>query len=583
MSIATHSTPSPYKDFSFPLNVYAQAIALEEGRVEYLHYGLFEPGVTDLGQAQAHSTELLLARLPAPPCRILEVGVGLATTLALLLDKGYDIHGITPDGQQIDHARARLGESAPVSCVRLEDFVSDTPFDVILFQESAQYIEPIDLFNSGLNLMKPGGQILIIDEFALRLEGEINEGLHPLDDFIALSARFGFKLIDRLDLSALAAPTLDYLLRVTTQHRPRLCEELALTSVAMEHLDESNRAYRHKYAEGRYGYALLLLKKGEMPRWRLGRMDETHRDEMLNLFEQAFGHRMTPAFWQWKYGAGRGREIGIWSGSQLVAHYGGMPRSVRYFGRTVSGIQIGDVMVSVAERGVLTRTGPFFLMATSFLERYVGFGKPFLLAFGFPQERAIRLAERLGLYAEVDQMSEIVWPPLPRTPKWLSRLTPVRMNDATAQYEIDRLWQAMTENLSDAIIGERDWAYLRYRYFEHPVNRYEVYAVRQRFTGRYQGVIVLRQIGERCELIDLVAPLKNLPLLVVHARRLAGLGGSSSLHCNITERFAGLLQGADGVRHTQGIRIPTIIWSDGPSPETIKHRWWLMFGDTDFQ
>ena len=583
--MSTVITPaiSPYKHFTFPLNVYAQALEFEEGRAEHLHFGLFEPGITDLGRAQAHSTEWLLSKLPLPPCRILEVGIGLATTLTLLLDKGYDIHGITPDGQQIAHARARLGESAPVTCVRLEDFTTDMGFDVILFQGSAQYIEPLDLFNCALNLLKPGGTILILDEFALRREGEVNEGLHLLDDFIQLSARFGFKLNDQLNLSALAAPTLDYLLRVTTRHQQRLCETLELNPVEMEVLNDSNRAYRQKYAEGRYGYALLLLEKKGMPRWRPGRMTDAHIDEMRTLFEETFGHCMTPAFWHWKYGAGRGREVGVWSGDQLVAHYGGIPRAVRYFGRTVSSIQIGDVMVSATERGVLTRTGPFFLMAASFLERYVGFGKPFLLAFGFPQDRAIRLAKRLGLYAEVDQMTEIVWPPLPRTPKWLSRLTPVQMNDATAQHEIDRLWQAMAADLKYAIIGERNWAYLRYRYFEHPVNAYEVLAVRHRLTKRYQGVIVLRRIGERCELIDLVAPIKNLPLLVIHARRMAELGGSKGLHCNITERFVALLQGKEGVKQDQGIRIPTSLWGAVPSPETIRHHWWLMFGDTDFK
>lgn len=583
--MSTVATPaiSPYKHFTFPLNVYAQALVFEEGRAEYLHFGLFEPGVTDLGRAQTHLTALLLSRLPAPPCRILEVGVGLATTLALLQGKGYDIHGISPDKQQIAHALARLGENAPVTCVKLENFVSGTGFDVILFQGSAQYIEPLDLFNCALNLLKPGGTVLIIDEFALRREGEANEGLHLLDNFTQLSARFGFRLIDRLDLSALAAPTLDYWLRVTSLHQQQLCETLELTPVEMARLNNSNRACRQRYADGRYGYGLLLLKKEDAPRWRLGRMEDAHQDEMRALFEQTFGHRMTPEFWHWKYGAGRGREVGVWSGNRLVGHYGGMSRTVRYFGRTISAIQIGDVMVSATERGVLTRTGPFFLMAASFLERYIGFGKPFLLAFGFPQERAIRLAERLGLYTEVGQMTEIVWPSLPRTPKWLSRIAPVQINDATAQHETDQLWQAMAADLNNAIIGERDWAYLRYRYFEHPVNIYEVYAVRQRFTKRYQGIIVLRRIGERCEWIDLIAPLKNLPLLVSHARRLSGLGGSSSLHCNITERFSALLQGTEGVRHTQNIRIPTSIWGAVPSPEAIRHHWWLMLGDTDFK
>ena len=34
------SSESPYKHLYYPLNVYAMALQLEEGRVDYLHYGL---------------------------------------------------------------------------------------------------------------------------------------------------------------------------------------------------------------------------------------------------------------------------------------------------------------------------------------------------------------------------------------------------------------------------------------------------------------------------------------------------------------------------------------------------------------
>ena len=35
-------TLEQYRDFPFPLNVYAHVLALEEGDVTYLHYGLFD-------------------------------------------------------------------------------------------------------------------------------------------------------------------------------------------------------------------------------------------------------------------------------------------------------------------------------------------------------------------------------------------------------------------------------------------------------------------------------------------------------------------------------------------------------------
>src|SRR3990167_3985579 len=109
-------SPSPFRDLTFPLNVYAHALLLQEGKATYLHYGLFQNDKTSLQAAQQFSTDLLMARLSPPPCRILEVGVGLGTTCSLLNRRGYDVHGITPDAQQIAYIQKSLGNGVSVSC-----------------------------------------------------------------------------------------------------------------------------------------------------------------------------------------------------------------------------------------------------------------------------------------------------------------------------------------------------------------------------------------------------------------------------------------------------------------------------------
>ena len=575
--------PALFKDFTFPLNVCAYALELEEGSAEDLHHGLFMDGITNLREAQAHSTELLVSMLPTRACEILDVGVGLGTTLEILLGKGHKAQGISPDPSQIAYVRSRLGADAPLTCVRIEDFVAASQFDFILFQESAKYTDPLDLFNKAMALLKPGGRLLILDEFARSRVGETDDGLYLIEDFKKLSSRFGFKPVEQLDLSDHVLQNLNFLLRMIEKNRERLCEDLGTIPGELEKLDASSRRHQNEYAAGHREYALLQLEKGETPRWRLSRIGDSDKNEMLGLFEQSFGYRMNPALWHWKYGSGRGLQMGVWSGSELVAHYGGMPRAIQYFGASRSAVQIGDVMVLGSERGVMTRSGPFFLMASSFLERYIGLGKPFLLGFGFPQERAMRLAERLGLYADVGRMVEMAWTPLPRTPKWLTRLSRVTTADANAHQQIDELWVEMAADLANAVVGVRNWNYLRHRYFEHPTNAYEVYVVRRRLTGGCVGVLVLRRTEERCELIDLVAPLRAIPALVVHARRLAGLGGSTSLHCGITENFSALFSEQEGVKKDMDIRIPTSILGAVPDPECIKNRWWLMLGDTDFR
>jgi hypothetical protein len=227
----------------------------EEGAATWLHYGIFERADEPLLVAQERSTELLLARLPAPPARLLEVGIGLATTLKRLTERGYDVEGITPDPQQIQMARDRYGDAIRIHCAAFETFASDAPYDVIVFQESAQYIDADALFARAAALTK---NVLVLDEFALRPIEE--EGaLHSLDRFRDAAARHDFEIAEEVDLSAKAAPTMAYFTNRIPAYRERLIADLGITSEQLDTLIESGAKYRERYENGTYGYRLVSL------------------------------------------------------------------------------------------------------------------------------------------------------------------------------------------------------------------------------------------------------------------------------------------------------------------------------------
>src|SRR5258708_33618434 len=110
----------PYRDFYYPLNVFMHILTHEEGGGDYLHYALFENANERIGAAQEHSTELLLSRLPPPPARVLEVGIGLGTTLIRMAHLGYDLERITPDEKQIAMVQARYGSEVRIRCQPFE-------------------------------------------------------------------------------------------------------------------------------------------------------------------------------------------------------------------------------------------------------------------------------------------------------------------------------------------------------------------------------------------------------------------------------------------------------------------------------
>jgi SAM-dependent methyltransferase len=596
--MGTTGVSSSAHDFSFPLNVYARLLELEEGRADYLHYGLFDEPKMAAGAAQRCATELLWQHLP-PPCKLLDVGLGLGTTLQRLRKAGYAAVGITPDTTQIAFARQRHGADLPALAVRFEDFDQDAgDWQAILFQESGQYIDSINLFERAADLLAPHGELIVMDEFRLSCESEGAAGLHYLAHFLRLAERFGFECLTSLDLSARAAPTVDWLLDRCRENADVLKRELGVSDGQLAELQTSNRGYQANYARRHYGYFLLRLRRVCRPRWQPGRIAGDGIAQMRALFADVFGHAMSPAHWQWKYGDGRGLGVGIWQTTAndgqpmaeppLVAHYGGLVRDILYFGRPAQALQCGDVMVATGGRGTLSRRGPVFLSAATCLEHEIGYGTRHLVGFGFPNVRAYRLPERLGLYAEVGRMVELVWPALAVRPAL--RLSVRRLNplDMDADARMNACWAAMQPGLGDSMVGVRDSRYLRHRYCSHPDKSYQLHLVQHRFGGAPLGLLVLRVVddegkGRRCELLDLIGAVERMPLLIHHARRVAAGLGCAQVFAWATENMLPRLAlPADTQVNDLNIRIPGNAWTAGSAIDVQRGKWWLTGGDTDF-
>jgi SAM-dependent methyltransferase len=248
----------PYRDFYYPLNVFMHILTHEEGGVDYLHYALFEDPGERIGVAQERSTALLLERLPRPPARVLEVGVGLGTTLLRLTRLGYDVEGITPDEKQIAMIRARYSDELRATCVALEAMTIDHGYDILVFQESSQYIDAETLFTRARELAP---RVLVLDEFALQ-PLDAPGALHSRARFLDTASKAGFELTEEVDLSEKAAPTVDYFIERLPRYRQPLKADLGLTDQQVDDLIESGKRYRELYRSGVYGYRLMQFANG---------------------------------------------------------------------------------------------------------------------------------------------------------------------------------------------------------------------------------------------------------------------------------------------------------------------------------
>jgi len=581
-SIMTEKTcQRNYANLAFPLNIYAHCLYLQEGNVDYLHYGLFKEGEsihhTSAREVQQRATDALLARLPPPPCRILEVGIGLGTTALELAQRGYTVTGISPDPQQIALTQQRVKESVTLECVTLEAFSAPAEsYDVILLQESAQYIQSLALFNKAYSLLAEHGLILIADEVSLRRTPKDVASLPLLNYTLAQAQHCGFELSEQVDLSAQAAPFVDYLLWVIEKHRATL-----LTDV-LDDLLSVLREYQQKYRDGRYGYVLLKFAKTKAPRWKITSVTPQDKDAVRALFSEVFApEQMSDAHWEWKYGQERGLGIAAWHNGKMVAHYGAIIREIHYFGQPKLAIQIADVMVSAKERSKFTRRGAFFLTAATFPECYVGYGARTWLGYGFPNQRHLKLAQHLGLYAPVGKMSELRWASSTAKPHLWTRIRHLQPQQRHKnKIIINTLWKKMASCLQQALVGVRDWDYVQHRYLLHPHKQYELLLVSRRFSGEALGVVVIHRQNETCRIMDFIGDLKHLPEVIKQVRRMAEIGGMQQVILWITENFVTAFPKAE--QHDLDIQIPHSIWCQGVPPEEIEGHWWLMSGDTDF-
>ena len=325
------------------------------------------------------------------------------------------------------------------------------------------------------------------------------------------------------------------------------------------------------------GTFIRVFRKAATPRWQLRHVRAGDFAEIAELFQDVFGHPLTRGLWEWKYARGHGNAVAASRDGVMIAHYGGMYREIRLCGQPDWAYGGSDVMVHPKERGVMTRQGPFLLTAACTAEMYGP------VAFGFPTERAMLVAEKMGLYTKADQMAEVRWEPGAPGLRLRTRVRPLQRADAQDWALVEGLWADMARDLQAGVVGVRDRKYLEHRYCEHPHNSYELLLVTARLTGKPLGLLALRRLEASCELLDVVAPLANLPLLIDQARRMTARWNLPHLYCWITTNHVARFVACGGMEQALNVHIPTSCWTDDPRVDMLKNRWWLMSGDTDFR
>lgn len=562
-----HREQPKFEDNS-DFTVYTQVLQCRDENINYFYCGYSESEFCGYASSQSNAINKIKEHYPKGATDVLE----LNRAVLLLTD-------IKGDGE-ISYPKS----SSNIEFThQIKQYLNDKEeeYDVVTCHEMASYISAIDLFPKVFEVLRNDGTLIVVGEFSLEPASDAGTTQHSLAIFIRQAERFGFILNKQENWSKNVMPSLNHLQELLDEKGERVDTKSNISQQLIDHALSLTKS-RIEQLNNTTIYALLSFSKVKRPRWQLRYMDNYSRDLAFNLFRICFHHEMDEALWEWKYqGEVQVKSINAWRGTELVGHYGGMSRSVMMFGKRVNAVQIGDVMVHPTERSAFTKKGVFYQMATTFIEMNIGYERHYILSYGFPNERQMKLGKSLGLYDEVERVVKAEWKSIKSKAQFKIKVRQFNESCKQHQQAVNTLWTKMASDLGDSIVGVRDWEYLSRRYLKHPTRQYSIFIVSNRVGGKARGIIVLQKEEDSWALMDVIGAVLDIPILVKQARRVVGGYGGEILGCWISSGFSSYFD-KQAVWKDINIPIAHNTWTLGPQTTQVYQKWWLMSGDTDF-
>jgi SAM-dependent methyltransferase/organic radical activating enzyme len=299
---------------------------------------------------------------------------------------------------------------------------------------------------------------------------------------------------------------------------------------------------------------------------------------ITSLFGEVFGREMTLDEWQWKYrGQGNARvcsaviEI---PGEGIVGHYGGIPLRMTRGGAVIKGITACDVMIRKKHRS-FTRLKK---MHTLFVDELIK--DSFIMFYGFPNERTLLMpSEKLQLYERIEPVNNVLKDVSFNndSDRYLYKLFPLSFDDN----RIDSLWAEVGREFRLAII--RDRAYLKWRYGESRLYRYELWGLRRRWSQKLSALAVVRNEGEgKLFIMDLVFGKRAFLPLLSKVENLACALGVKQLSFWVPGRFHETLLKKGFALVPFGATLPRSTHPLTIQKDEMAGNFFYTMGDTDF-
>lgn len=478
---------------------------------DHLHFGLWREDNPQLSMEEAQQAmfEYLLSFFPPPPAEVLDVGCGLGLSAGLLSRKGYNVTAIAPSPEMIQYARQNYGGSGAqfrvLGFFDEDDVVfSEGRYDVLLLQESAQYVSPLgDLVKKARRLLRAEGVLIIGDETCYDESIKPETAVHLSRDFNIALAENGFRITENKRVGKEISLTYDFVIGELTRNRDRITAECAEKGAAgLDFFIDGWNRQKTWNLQGKTGYEIFVARKDSFSIKPYSSGDES---KILPVFNEVFGTQRTIGHWYWKF---RDNPYGSYKISQafseegkLVAHYAGYP--VPFYCDTggIPGIflslQIGDTMtlpevrhIGRGKTSILSRTTRHF---------YARYCEEVPFTYGFNTGTIKKFGERFLGYQYID--------PVPYRVKKItvsSILSYPFLKKIFSKYHVriidvfDRAFDSLFDRTAPSyrFLVKRESRYLKWRYRDCPDKDYLMLSVHNRM-GRLVGWSVFLAKGDK--------------------------------------------------------------------------------------
>ncbi len=191
-------------------------------KTRHLHYGYWngdlDVDITNLYLAQEHYVDLLVSHIPPEVETILDVGCGTGGIAETLVSTGHQVDCVSPSPFLSSETRRGLGDGCCIFECLFEDVRPSRPYDLILFSESFQYVRLEEALQKAVDILAPGGHVLICDFFRKEVLGKsLVGGGHRLAHFHEAVSRYPLTLVRDIDITDRVAPTIDVANKTLTE------------------------------------------------------------------------------------------------------------------------------------------------------------------------------------------------------------------------------------------------------------------------------------------------------------------------------------------------------------------------------